>query len=198
MQKPAKADPGPATRPDARAPTGTARVWDPLVRLFHWSLVASFATAWLSANRTEALHMWAGYAALGLIASRVVWGVVGTRHARFADFVRHPRIVIAYLRDIVRGTEARHIGHNPAGGAMVIALMAGVAALGLTGWMMYTDAWYGDDRLAALHGFIADGVLILILLHLAGVALASLRHSENLVRAMVTGAKRPPGRNDIG
>lgn len=198
MPKPAKADPGLPPRPDARPRTDAARVWDPFVRLFHWSLAASFAAAWLSADAAEALHMWAGYAAVGLIATRVVWGIVGTRHARFADFVHHPRTVLAYLRDILRSTEARHIGHNPAGGAMVIALMAGVGALGLTGWMMYTDTWYGDDRLAELHGLIANGVLLLVLLHLAGVALASVRHRENLVRAMVTGTKRPPGRGDIG
>lgn len=198
MPKPVKADRGPAPRPGARPRTEAARVWDPFVRLFHWSLAASFAAAWLSADLSEALHMWAGYAAVGLIATRIVWGVVGTRHARFADFVRHPRVVFAYLRDILRGTEARHIGHNPAGGAMVIALMAGVGALGLTGWMMYTDAWYGDDRISALHGLIADGVLLLVLLHLAGVALASVRHRENLVRAMVTGTKRAPEKGDIG
>jgi len=198
MPKPVRADPGAAPHPGVRPLTEAARVWDPVVRLFHWSLVASFATAWFSANRNEALHMWAGYAAAGLIATRIVWGVVGTRHARFAGFVRHPRTVLAYLRDILRGTEARHIGHNPAGGAMVVALMLGVAALGVTGWMMYTDAWYGDDALAAVHGLIADGMVLLILLHLAGVALASLRHRENLVRAMVTGTKRPPEKGDIG
>jgi cytochrome b len=196
MPKPVRADP--AARPDARGASDAARVWDPVVRLFHWSLVASFATAWFSANQVEALHMWAGYVATGLIATRIIWGVAGTGHARFADFVRHPRAIIAYLRDILRGTEARHIGHNPAGGAMVIALMTGVAALGVTGWMMYTDAWYGDDALAEVHGLIAKGVLVLVLLHLAGVALASLRHRENLVRAMVTGTKRPPEEGDIG
>lgn len=190
MPKPAKADPGRVAPPDARGQMVMARVWDPFVRLFHWSLVASFAIAWFSANRVEDLHVWAGYAAAGLIGLRLVWGFVGTRHARFADFVRHPAKVLAYVRDILRGTEARHLGHNPAGGAMVIALMAGVAALGTTGWMMFTDTYYGVDWVAELHGLIADGVLVLVVLHLAGVALASVRHRENLVRAMVTGRKR--------
>jgi cytochrome b len=167
-----------------------ARVWDPLVRFFHWSLVLSFAVAWLSANRIEMLHMWAGYAAGGLVAMRLVWGFVGTRHARFTDFVRHPATVLGYLRDILRGTESRHLGHNPAGGAMVIALLIGVAGMAVTGWMMYTDTYYGVDWVAQLHWLIAHAVLLLIFLHIGGVALASIRHRENLVRAMVTGAKR--------
>lgn len=174
-----------------------ARVWDPVVRLFHWSLVASFATAWFSANRSGDLHLWAGYAAGGLIALRLIWGMIGTRYARFASFARGPGRVLAYLRAILNGTEARHIGHNPAGGAMVLALMAGVAGLVVTGWMQGTDAYYGVDWVTHLHGLLANGVVALIVLHLAGVALASWRHRENLVRAMVTGRKRAPQGHDI-
>lgn len=183
--------------PDARLAPKMARVWDPVVRLFHWSLVASFATAWFSANRVEDLHIWAGYAAGGLIALRLVWGVIGSRHARFSSFVRGPGQVLAYLRAILAGAEARHVGHNPAGGAMVLALMAGVAGLALTGWMQGTDTYYGVDWVSNLHGLIADGVVVLIVLHLGGVALASMRHRENLVRAMITGQKRAPERHDI-
>ena len=172
-------------------------VWDPVVRLFHWSLVAGFATAWFSANRSEALHVWTGYAAGGLILLRLVWGVAGTRYARFSNFVTGPRRVLAYAKAILAGTEARYIGHNPAGGAMVLALMAGVIALAFTGWMQFTDTWYGEEWVANLHSLIAHGLLILILLHLAGVALASVRHRENLVRAMVTGRKRSAQGHDI-
>jgi cytochrome b len=173
------------------------RVWDPVVRVFHWSLVAGFATAWFSANRAEDLHTWVGYGTGGLILLRLVWGVVGTRYARFASFVTGPVGVAAYLLTMLKGSEARYIGHNPAGGAMVLALMAGVMGLVVTGWMQFTDAYYGEDWVTNLHGLIADGLLALILLHLGGVALASLRHHENLVRAMITGRKRAAEGNDI-
>lgn len=196
MPKLARVDPlSPAS--DARRTPMLARVWDPVVRLFHWSLVASFAVAWFSANRLENLHIWTGYAAGGLIALRLVWGIVGSRYARFSSFVRGPGRVLAYLRTILAGTEARHLGHNPAGGVMVLALMSGVAGLAVTGWMQYTDTFYGEDWVANLHGYIADGVLALIILHLGGVALASWRHRENLVRAMVTGQKRDADDHDI-
>ena len=188
--------------PGARPPPGTratpfTQVWDPAVRLFHWSLVAGFALAWFSPHRSEAVHMWAGYAAAGLIGLRLVWGVVGTRHARFADFVKRPGTTLAYFGAILRGTEARHLGHNPAGGAMILVLLAGVVATAFTGWLMYTDRFYGDDAMVALHSFCAHGLLVLVILHLAGVALASVRHRENLPLAMLTGVKRAPDAGDI-
>ena len=174
-----------------------ARVWDPVVRLFHWSLVVSFVLAWLTWRNEETMHMWAGYAAGGLVALRLVWGIVGTPHARFTSFVRHPRTILSYLRDIARGSEARHMGHNPAGGAMIVALILGMGGTALTGWMQYTTTYYGVDWVTHLHSALAHLVLLLILLHLAGVGLASLRHHENLVRAMITGLKRHPGPNDV-
>jgi len=196
MPKPAKTDPS-GELPDARPDEGLMRVWDPLVRLFHWSLVAVFSVAWLSSDLSEAVHMWAGYAAGGLIVLRVIWGLIGPRYARFSSFVRHPRAVAAYLGDIRRGREARHIGHNPAGGAMILALILALAGTVLTGWMMYTDAYYGVDWVAHLHGLSAHAALFLVIVHLGGVALASLRHRENLVSAMIFGKKRAPGECDV-
>ncbi len=173
------------------------RVWDPVVRLFHWSLVTGFVVAYYTRHRSEAIHDWAGYAALGLVVLRILWGVIGTRHARFTDFVKRPSTIFAYLRDIARGGEARHLGHNPAGGAMIVALMLAVLATGLTGWLQYTDAFYGDDRMVLLHSLAAHGMLLLVLVHLGGVAVASLRHRENLVFAMITGRKRAPAPEDV-
>ena len=112
------------------------KVWDPLLRLFHWSLVASIAIAWLTGEDGEALHEWAGYAALGLIAFRLVWGVIGPRYARFTQFVRCPKEVISYTKDMLNKREKRYIGHNPLGAAMVVALLATTAATGVTGWLM--------------------------------------------------------------
>jgi cytochrome b len=175
----------------------TVRIWDPLVRVFHWSLVASFAVAWLTAEDLKALHIWAGYAAGSLIALRLLWGVVGTRYARFSQFVRSPGAVAAYLRDIVTGREARYLGHNPAGGLMIVALIMTMATVCATGWMQTTDAYWGVEWVEELHEAVASIMLGLVGLHVLGVAVASLRHRENLVRAMVTGRKRAPGAADI-
>ena len=167
----------------------TIRVWDPFVRIFHWSLVTSVAIAWLS-EEGEGLHQWAGYAAMGLIAARLVWGFIGTRHARFADFVHSPVVGLRHVIDEARGSARRYIGHNPAGGLMILVLIGLIAATGVTGWLSTTDRFFGDDLVSGLHEILANGLLACIGLHLAGVLIASLRHGENLVRAMITGRKR--------
>ncbi len=112
------------------------KVWDPLQRLFHWGLVASIAIAWLTGEDGEALHEWAGYAALGLLAFRLVWGFIGPRYARFSQFIRGPQAVIDYTRDMLNKREKRYIGHNPLGAVMVVALLATTGATGFTGWLM--------------------------------------------------------------
>lgn len=172
-------------------------MWDPLVRLFHWSLALSFAIAWLSANSWEELHIWAGYAAGALIFARVAWGVFGAPYARFSQFVRSPRSVLAYLQAIARGGEQRYVGHNPAGGAMVVALILTLGATSASGWSLTTDAFWGVTWMQRLHNALADGLLLLVGAHLAGVILASFRHRENLVVAMINGRKRAAGQNDV-
>jgi cytochrome b len=175
----------------------TVKIWDPFVRVFHWSLVISFAIAWFTAEDVRALHEWAGYAAGALIALRLVWGLAGSRYARFSQFVRAPGTVAAYLRDIATGREARYVGHNPAGGIMILALILVLAAVCLTGWMQTTDAYWGVAWVEEAHEAVANLMLGLVGLHVLGVLIASLRHRENLVRAMITGRKRPPGSADI-
>ncbi len=175
----------------------TVRIWDRFVRIFHWSLVASFAVAWLAGDDWKSLHLWAGYAAGALIAMRIVWGVIGTRYARFSQFVRSPLTVASYLRDVATGREARYLGHNPAGGAMIVALLVTLAGLCLSGWLLTTDAYFGSEFMEDLHEFLANVALALVGFHLAGVVLTSIRHRENLVRAMVTGVKRAPSAGDV-
>ncbi len=182
----------------------TVRIWDPLVRVSHWTLATAFLAAWLVGDDWLDLHVLAGYTVLGLVLFRLVWGVIGTRHARFTDFVRPPSAVLAYLKDVVRVRARRHLGHNPAGGAMVIALLlsltftaiSGLALYGhgefsgpLAGLMQGVPVWLGN-ALEELHEFFANFTLLLVVLHVAGVALASLQHGENLVRSMFTGRKR--------
>jgi cytochrome b len=179
-------------------------VWDPLVRLFHWSLAASFMIAFLTEDDLLVVHVWAGYIILGLILVRLVWGFVGPRHARWSDFIKEPREIIAYLKDAMRFRASRYLGHNPAGGAMVIALLVSLAATGLSGLAVYgaqelsgplapmlgglSEGW--AHLMEDIHEVLANLTLLLVLLHLAGVAFASLEHRENLVRSMITGLKR--------
>lgn len=169
---------------------GEIRVWDPLVRIFHWSLAIAFFGAYLLGDDGGRLHQALGYTALGLVGFRLAWGFIGTRHARFASFVPSPSQFVRYLRDMAARREARHVGHNPAGAVMILALLAGIALTGLTGWMMTTDALWGAEWVEDVHETAAGATLTLVGLHVAGVIFTSWRHRENLVRAMFTGRKR--------
>jgi cytochrome b len=179
------------------------KVWDPLVRLFHWSLVVVFTVAWLTEDKWMTPHAYAGYLIIALVLIRLVWGVVGSRYARFSDFVKTPSTVIAYLRDLVQLRAKRTIGHNPAGGAMILALLitllfttlSGLIAYGATGGgplaePFFSNAAYGSDLFEEIHEFFANFTLLLVFLHLLGVGFGSLLHDENLVRAMFTGNKQ--------
>lgn len=201
----------------------TIRVWDPALRLFHWGLVAAFALAWLTSDERQPLHETVGYIAAGLIAFRLIWGLIGPRYARFAQFIPGPRTLVGYAGDMLSGREKRYIGHNPAGAVMIVVLLLSLSGTILTGWLsaepsrmaalpamptLVTAAHAdeggengggrgGEGSLRDLHGALANLTLLLVVLHVAGVALSSLRHRENLARAMVTGRKRPPEGDDI-
>lgn len=170
--------------------TKTVRVWDPFVRVFHWSLVGLFAVAFVTGDEIEWLHIRLGYAIAALVALRVVWGFVGTRHARFGDFVRPPGEIAAYSGQALRFRAPRHLGHNPAGGAMVLALLVMIAGIAATGFAMTTDAFWGSQWVEDLHEGLVYTTMGLIALHVAGVVFSSLEHGENLVKAMITGRKR--------
>ncbi len=173
-------------------PPATVKVWDPFVRVFHWSLAALFLLAYATGDEVENVHIVAGYAIGGLLALRIGWGLVGTRHARFSDFVRSPRAVLAYLRDVALLRAPRYLGHNPAGGAMVVALIAMLVGTCSTGYMMTTDAYWGAKGVEEVHEVLANLTVGLIVVHVLGVLVASFEHRENLVKAMVTGRKRQP------
>ena len=195
------------------------KVWDPLLRLFHWSLVAAIAIAWLTAEESEIWHNWLGYIALGLIGFRLVWGLIGPRYARFTQFICGPQEVIGYAKDMLGKREKRYIGHNPLGSVMVIVLLATTAATGVTGWLIaeptrmvmlpempafvapaFADSGedeHEDEALEEIHEIFANLLLLLIFLHVVGVIYASRRHKENLARAMVTGQKLAAAPDDI-
>ena len=166
------------------------KVWDPFVRIFHWSLVSLFVITWISADEWDRLHELTGYAIAGLVVLRLIWGVIGTRHARFKDFVYSPSTVIAYVKDILNFRPRRYLGHNPAGGAMVLALMLALLGVVGTGFISITDRFWGMELVEELHEGAAYALLALVILHIAGVILASLQHRENLIRSMFTGLKR--------
>lgn len=170
-------------------PTGLdLKVWDPLVRFIHWSMVASVAIAWLVTEGR--IHDAAGYTLLALIALRILWGFVGPDHARFTSFVKTPRTVFQYARQLYAGSEPRHLGHNPLGGWMIIALLATGLAASLSGWLYTTDAFWGLVWVERIHVFFAELLLILASLHIVGVVFTSIRQRENLIAAMLHGGKR--------
>lgn len=179
-------------------------VWDRFVRIAHWTIVVGFFVAYFTEDELLTLHVWAGYV-VGLIATlRIAWGVVGPKHARFTDFLYRPAEVIAYLRDFGRRRGQRYLGHNPAGGAMVVILLIGLLATVGSGLVLYAiedNAGPLAELVAAtargglwegVHEVLANLMLALVGLHVAGVLLASYVHRENLVKAMVTGRKRAP------
>jgi cytochrome b len=171
-------------------------IWDWPVRVFHWSLAASFAGAWLTADseRWRDIHIACGYTMAGLIAFRLLWGVIGTRHARFGDFVRGPAAVWRYLRSLPTRTPEPHAGHNPAGAVAILLLLAlGLATAG-SGWAVQADL--GGDWLEELHEILANTMLAVVVVHVAGVVASSILHRENLVAGMLTGRK--PGHAGAG
>jgi cytochrome b len=179
----------------------TVKVWDPLIRVFHWSLVGAFAVCYFTQEENYDLHLWCGYAILGLILFRTLWGFIGPRYARFRQFVYSPRRVAAYLRGVLNRTAERFIGHNPAGGAMILLLLlgnlvitvSGVAldaaenrAGPLAGFRLFTML----DTIKLIHNVSTYATVALVALHVLGTIVESRLHRENLILAMITGRKR--------
>lgn len=176
---------GSTDRPMARK----VLVWDAPVRVFHWLMVACFVGAYLSAEseRWRLVHVTLGYTMAGLVAFRVAWGFVGTRHARFSSFVRGPTAVAGYLRALVGGRPDPGAGHNPAGALAILALLVMTVVVTAAGWATYNDV--GGGWTEDLHEGAANAMLALVGVHVVGVVLASWLHRENLIGAMVTGRK---------
>jgi cytochrome b len=176
-------------------------VWDLFVRLFHWTLVIAFTVAYLTEEDMLNVHVWAGYVVGGLVVARVIWGFLGTAHARFSDFIYSPADTLRYVRDLLMFRAERHLGHSPGGGAMIVLLLAFLAATVVTGLVVYGGEQQAGplagmfteefaEQFEEVHEVIANITLALVLAHIAAVVLASFVLRENLVRAMVTGYKR--------
>ena len=165
-------------------------VWDWPVRLGHWLMVGGFIVAWLTSESEtfRLLHVISGATVLAVAAFRLPWGFIGSRYARFVDFVRGPRAVRDYAAGLLKLEPAHHVGHNPAGG-WAIVLMLGLGILtGLSGWANYNDI--GGGFLEEVHEGLAVTMLAVVAIHVAGVLTGSLMHGENLVRAMLNGRKQ--------
>lgn len=165
-------------------------VWDWPVRLGHWLMVGAFCLAWLTAESEtfRLVHAISGAVVLGVASFRLPWGFIGSRYARFVDFVRGPGAVKDYVNSLLRLEPAHHVGHNPAGGWAIVFLLGCAILTSLAGWAIYNDI--GGHLLEELHEGLATTMLIIVIIHLAGVFSGSLLHGENLVRAMLTGFKQ--------
>jgi cytochrome b len=196
---------------EARVREPVVQVWDPVIRATHWLLAAAVLVDWLT-DEPRWMHVWLGYLAGALVILRIVWGFVGPDTAQFATFVTGPRAVFDYLAGLVRFSSKRYLGHSPAGGAMIVALLIMITATAVTG-MANLAADQGTGPLSGViakverpprvpgqrrpqlvmkqvHETVANITLVLVVLHVLGVGLASFAHRENLVRAMITGQKR--------
>ena len=199
----------------------TVAVWDIPVRIFHWSLVLFFAIAYLTGDESEQWHAYSGYVVSGLVVFRIIWGFIGTKYARFSSFVFSPQVIKHYLSSMLDEHPKRYLGHNPAGGAMVVTLLLSLSLCCWTGLVAYGKEGHGPlaqtsfttistahakrdghddhgkrtksqlegDFWENTHKFFSHMTLLLAAIHLFGMALSSLSHNENLVRAMINGRK---------
>ncbi|MDH5649390.1 MAG: cytochrome b/b6 domain-containing protein [Gammaproteobacteria bacterium] len=193
------------------------KVWDIAIRVFHWSLVMLFAVGYITGEEESLVHIYSGYAVLGLVIFRIFWGMVGTRNARFSSFIFPPKSVAHYLAGVLRGLPDYYVGHNPAGGWMVLAMLLCLLVVSITGLKLYGLEGHGplaaattgnielitkahangrdhdneeeDEFWEEVHEASANLMLVLIAFHVVGVIVSGRIHKENLVKAMITGKK---------
>lgn len=197
------------------------KVWDIATRSFHWSLVAFFIIAYISGDEENLIHIYSSYVIIGLLAFRIIWGLIGTKYVRFSNFVTGIKPALAYLQSIFHGKPKYYLGHNPLGGWMIVMLLVVLALTSWTGLELYAIEGKGplanvqttfidiarangDDKshdrenkkgegwLEELHEGLAEFTMLLVFVHIAGVVVSGLVHRENLVKAMWTGYKTPP------
>lgn len=165
------------------------RVWDWPVRVGHWLLVVAFIIAWITGESEEwrLVHVMAGGGLLGIVSFRLLWGLIGTSHARFSGFVRGSGAVSSYVRSVLARRPTHYTGHNPAGGWMIVLLLTSAVLAGASGWLTYQEL--AGEWMEEVHEVVTSGMLALVLVHIAGAVVSSRLHGENLVRAMMTGVK---------
>ncbi|MBU3612014.1 cytochrome b/b6 domain-containing protein [Polynucleobacter sp. MG-27-Goln-C1] len=164
-------------------------VWDMPVRVFHWLLVICFAGAWLTSEseRLAMIHYAFGYTAGLLVLIRLVWGVIGTRYARFSQFLKSPKAVMEHFMAMLRGRPHHDVGHNPAGGLVMFVLMLLILLIGFTGYLTVKE-FFGNFA-SEMHEAVASLALALVILHICAAILMSVLERQNLVKSMVNGKK---------
>jgi len=171
----------------------TARpVWDRFVRVFHWTLVSCVLLNSFVLEDGEDLHQWVGYLASALVMTRIVWGFIGPRYARFSSFPPSMHDSVEQLTDLASGRRRIHLGHTPLGALMIYNLILSVAVICLSGYLMTTDMFWGVEWPEEVHEAAVTWVKISVVLHVAAVVVESIRTKVNLPRAMVTGYKKLP------
>ncbi|MDD5322740.1 MAG: cytochrome b/b6 domain-containing protein [Methylococcales bacterium] len=177
------------------------KVWDLPLRIFHWLLVAGFFVAYLTEDELLTIHVWAGYLVSGLLLFRLIWGFIGNEHARFSNFLCSPVKSVVYVKDVIALKSKRYIGHNPAGALMIMLLLISLLMTSITGFIVYgADQGAGPLAIMAgsryekiweeVHEFFANFTLLLVFVHIAGVAVESYIHRENLAKSMWHGYKK--------
>ena len=179
------------------------KVWDIFIRTFHWVLAIAFVIAYITEDDWMMLHSYAGYLMLALIGLRIIYGFLGTRYARFSDFIYSPQTAISYLKDVFLFRPKRYLGHNPAGGLMIVVLLLSLIATGVSGMMalaveenegplvefMFLFPYWIANFSEDVHELFANVSLLLIAVHITGVIVESIVHGENLVLSMINGRK---------
>ncbi len=181
-----------------RASAREVAVWDPLVRLIHWSLALMILLNGAFVDDESKIHEWIGYVALGLVGLRLVWAVIGPQHARFLAFPPSPARAVRHVKAMLAGDRSVHLSHNPLGALMAYNIWGSVIVIGVTGFMMTTLPFFGVDWVEEVHEGVFNWLVFSIVLHVAGVAFDTWRSGVNLFRAMVNGRKTiPDGRDEI-
>lgn len=169
----------------------TVKIWDPWVRIFHWSLALTFFLNYFLTEEGEDWHSWIGYVAGALVSLRIVWGFMSPGHARFSRFFPTPVRIRHHLASMKAGHLDPREGHNPLGGAMVLVLMSLMLGLAITGYMMQEiDAFWGEDWLEELHELLANLTMLAVTVHVTAVVAIQRKFGIELVRPMITGRRR--------
>ena len=175
----------------------SVKVYDPLVRLAHLVFIGGVAAAWFTRHAPGSWHEWIGYAVMTALALRLLWGFVGTPAARFLRFVRGPSTTLRYASELLHGRAPRHLGHNPLGAWMIVALLLTLVVTVVSGWMFTTDRWFGYSWVIRTHEIATWVLFALVPLHVGGVIHATRGHRENLVAAMLHGRKPAAAGDDV-
>ena len=183
----------PAQKPNTSsntAQTRQVRVWDILVRVTHWAVAAGITANLFFTEDGSELHQYVGYTVVGLVVIRLLWGLVGTRYARFSNFFPTPSRIKSHLSDVsVRRTDEQHLGHNPLAALMMFALWAVIIGLGISGYLMEANIFASKDVLEEVHEILANSLYLLVPLHIISAIAMSYWERQNLIKSMITGNK---------